>query len=206
MPRPRKFGSLNVYHPGHLPDKLIRLVRLLFAAGIYSESNIHGYADGTFSPLGHTRKYSELIYLMGGYATWPIDAFQVGQPLTCSLYSAVNAQDVWAYSREYGEWIDILPRGRVPTARVYDAIELIGKSAYIIGGTFGGFKIDVSRYNIPGNRFSLLYAAGAKPSARSYFSTTVFRDSIYLYGTTKERVAYHRNESWVLQGVEVGKV
>ena len=91
-------------------------------------------------------------------------------------------QDVWAYSREYGEWIDMEPRGRVPTARVYDAVNLIGNVAYLIGGTFGGFKIDVLRYDLLGNRFSLLYAAGAKPSARSHFSTTVFRDSIYLFG------------------------
>ena len=74
------------------------------------------------------------------------------------------------------------PRGRVPTARVYDAVELIGDVAYLVGGTFGGFKIDVLRYDLLGNRFSLLYAAGAKPSARSHFSTTVFRDSIYLFG------------------------
>lgn len=74
------------------------------------------------------------------------------------------------------------PLGRVPTARVFDTVDVIGDTAYVIGGTFGGFKIDVLRYNILKNRFSLLYASGAKPSARSHFATTVFQDCIFVFG------------------------
>jgi len=123
--------------------------------------------SGNFKPLTAPHEsYQELIYLMGGYAAWPIEAFQ----------------DVWAYSREHNQWIDMRPLGRVPTARVFDTVDFIDDIAYVIGGTFGGFKIDVLRYSIPKNRFSLLYATGAKPSARSHFSTSVFKDSIFVFG------------------------
>lgn len=110
--------------------------------------------------------YRDLIYMQGGWAAPPTGAFQ----------------DVWAYSREHNKWIDLKPVGRMPSARVFDEIQFIGTTGYLIGGVFGAFKIDVMKYNVVRNRFSLLYAAGAKPSARSYFSTTVYKDSIYVFG------------------------
>lgn len=112
------------------------------------------------------QKFNELIYVMGGWAEPPIGAFQ----------------DVWAYDREQNKFLDLTPVGRMPSARVYDEIQVIGTVGYLIGGVFGAFKIDVMKYNFVNNRFSLLYAAGAKPSARSYFSTTVYRDSVYVFG------------------------
>ena len=79
-----------------------------------------------------------------------------------------RVQDVWGYSREYNQWFDLKPLGRVPSARVYDTInfardtKLNGGSGvitgYVIGGTFGGFKVDVMKYNCITNRFSSLYA------------------------------------------------
>jgi len=110
--------------------------------------------------------YEELIYVTGGWAEPPIGAFQ----------------DVWAYDREQNKWLDLTPVGRMPSARVFDEMQVIGSVGYLIGGVFGAFKIDVMKYNFVNNRFSLLYAAGAKPSARSYFATTVYRDSIYVFG------------------------
>lgn len=110
--------------------------------------------------------YNELIYVHGGWGAPPLGAFQ----------------DVWAYSREYNQWIDLKPNGRIPSARVYDKIEFIGATGYLIGGVFGAFKIDVMKYNVFRNRFSLMYAAGAKPSARSYFTTSVYKDSIFVFG------------------------
>jgi len=109
--------------------------------------------------------YDELIFVHGGWAAPPLGAFQ----------------DVWAYSREHNRWIDLQPSGRIPSARVFDSIEFIGTVGYLIGGVFGAFKIDVMKYNVVRNRFSLMYAAGAKPSARSYFSTSVYKDSIYVF-------------------------
>lgn len=38
------------------------------------------------------------------------------------------------------------------------------------------------RYNLHKNRFSQLYALGAKPSARSYFSTSLYKDTIFVFG------------------------
>jgi len=110
--------------------------------------------------------YNELVYVHGGWAEPPTGAFQ----------------DVWAYSREYNKWVNLKPNGRIPSARVYDQMEIIGTVGYLIGGVFGGFKIDVMKYNVIKNRFSLMYAAGAKPSARSYFSTSVYKDSVYVFG------------------------
>ena len=52
----------------------------------------------------------------------------------------------------------------------------------MIGGTYGAFKIDVLKYNVIRNRFSQLYAEGAKPSARSYFATTRHKECLYIYG------------------------
>ncbi len=47
---------------------------------------------------------------------------------------------------------------------------------------FGAYKIDVLKYNFVKNKFSILYAGGAKPSARSYFTCAAYRDSIYVFG------------------------
>jgi len=120
--------------------------------------------------------FTEMIYVMGGEADFPIGPFQ----------------DVWGYSREYNQWFDLKPLGRVPSARVYDTInfardtKLNGGSGvitgYVIGGTFGGFKVDVMKYNCITNRFSSLYAEGAKPSARSYFATMLYKDTIFMHG------------------------
>jgi len=117
-------------------------------------------------PIAKDEFYTELIFVHGGWQAPPIGAFQ----------------DCHAYSREYNKWIDLKPLGRLPSARVFDEMQVIGTTGYLVGGVFGAFKIDVMKYNFILNRFSLLYAAGAKPSARSFFSTTIYRDSLYVFG------------------------
>jgi len=135
-------------------------------------------SDKPFRPRGIPdahQNYTEIIYVMGGEAKAPIGPFQ----------------DVWGYSREHNQWIDLRPIGRIPSARVYDTTTFAvdttpGGSGvitgYVIGGVFGGFKIDVMKYNCISNRFSSLYAEGAKPSARSYFTSTLYVDSIFVFG------------------------
>jgi len=159
-PAPRKFPVLNVYrpptgkyHPVGAPFECVSVDKRGMPLGPEFCDPVKG------------RMYSEMIYVMGGWLAPPVGPIQ----------------DVWGYSREYGQWVDLKPAGRVPSARVYDTISFIQHTGYLIGGTFGAFKIDVTKYNVLLNRFSSLYATGAKPSARSFFSTTIYKDSLFVY-------------------------
>jgi len=117
-------------------------------------------SDGTYMT------FRELLFVHGGTSASPWDSYQ----------------DVNAYDRERKRWFTLEPTGRVPSARVFDRMTFIGTVGYLVGGVYGGFKIDVTKYNVLRNKYSLMYAEGAKPSARSDFAVSVFQDSLFVFG------------------------
>ena len=86
-----------------------------------------------------------------------------------------NLNDLWRYSLEDRQWVELHPAGTIPAARfghttIYDPVR---RRLVLFGGQARGFFNDVWAYDIAANKWTELSPGGSSPSTR-YGHSAVF--------------------------------